>query len=68
MDRTPVQLLFVEDSEMDAELSVRALEQGGFDVSREGRGSARPGRGRSEAGSAIFAASGRSFRLFHAGL
>ncbi len=33
MDRTPVQLLFVEDSEMDAELSVRALEQGGFDVS-----------------------------------
>src|SRR5438445_411116 len=35
MDRTPVQLLFVEDSEMDAELSVRALEQGGFDVSWE---------------------------------
>ena len=33
MDRTLVQLLFVEDSEMDAELSVRALEQGGFDVS-----------------------------------
>src|SRR5437879_5096156 len=33
MDRTPVQLLFVEDSEMDTELSVRALEQGGFDVS-----------------------------------
>jgi len=29
MDRTPVQLLFVEDSEMDAELSVRALEQAG---------------------------------------
>jgi diguanylate cyclase (GGDEF)-like protein/PAS domain S-box-containing protein len=27
--------LFVEDSEMDAELSVRALEQGGFDVSWE---------------------------------
>ena len=33
MDRTPVRLLFVEDSELDAELSVRALEQGGFDVS-----------------------------------
>src|SRR6266704_2864825 len=35
MDRTPVRLLFVEDSELDAELSVRALEQGGFDVSWE---------------------------------
>jgi len=35
MDRTPVQLLFVEDSELDAELSVRALEQGGFDVAWE---------------------------------
>src|SRR3989454_11472293 len=33
MDRTPVRLLFVEDSELDTELSVRALEQGGFDVS-----------------------------------
>src|SRR5229473_8235714 len=35
MDRTPVQLLFVEDSELDTELSVRALEQGGFDVAWE---------------------------------
>src|SRR5712664_524770 len=33
MDRRTVRILFVADSEIDAGLSVRALEQGGFDVS-----------------------------------
>ena len=35
MDRTPIQVLFIEDSEIDVELTLRALEQGGFDVSWE---------------------------------
>src|SRR5467141_739339 len=33
MDRTGIQVLFVEDSEVDVELALRSLEQGGFDVS-----------------------------------
>ena len=33
MDRTPIRLLFVEDSEVDVELALRSLEQGGFEVS-----------------------------------
>src|SRR5882672_8213698 len=33
MDRTPIQLLFIEDSEVDVELALRSLEQGGFEVS-----------------------------------
>ena len=33
MDRTRIQLLFVEDSEVDVELALRSLEQGGFEVS-----------------------------------
>ncbi len=33
MDRTPIQVLFVEDSEVDVELALRSLEQGGFEVS-----------------------------------
>src|SRR5713101_9545919 len=35
MDRTPIQVLFIEDSEIDVELALRSLEQGGFDVSWE---------------------------------
>jgi diguanylate cyclase (GGDEF)-like protein/PAS domain S-box-containing protein len=35
MDRTPIRVLFVDDSEADIELALRALEQGGFDVSWE---------------------------------
>ncbi len=35
MDRTPIQVLFVEDSEVDVELALRSLEQGGFEVSWE---------------------------------
>src|SRR5712691_1330814 len=35
MDRTPIQVLFVEDSEVDVELALRSLEQGGFQVSWE---------------------------------
>src|SRR5258708_23983971 len=33
MDRTAIQVLFVEDSEVDVELALRSLEQGGFEVS-----------------------------------
>jgi hypothetical protein len=33
MDRTPIQVLFVEDSEVDVELALRSLDQGGFEVS-----------------------------------
>ncbi len=33
MDRTRIQVLFVEDSEVDVELALRSLEQGGFEVS-----------------------------------
>ncbi len=33
MDRTPIQLLFIEDSEVDVELALRSLEQGGYEVS-----------------------------------
>jgi diguanylate cyclase (GGDEF)-like protein/PAS domain S-box-containing protein len=33
MDRTPIRLLFVEDSEVDVELALRSLDQGGFEVS-----------------------------------
>ncbi len=33
MDRTPIQVLFIEDSEVDVELALRSLEQGGFEVS-----------------------------------
>src|SRR3989454_192094 len=35
MDRTPIQVLFVEDFEVDVELALRSLEQGGFEVSWE---------------------------------
>ncbi|TMH49158.1 MAG: response regulator, partial [Betaproteobacteria bacterium] len=35
MDRMPIQVLFIEDSEIDVELALRALDQGGFDVSWE---------------------------------
>jgi diguanylate cyclase (GGDEF)-like protein/PAS domain S-box-containing protein len=35
MDRTPIRVLFIEDSEADVELAVRSLEQGGFEVSWE---------------------------------
>src|SRR6266851_9573525 len=35
MDRMPIQVLFIEDSEVDVELALRSLEQGGFDVSWE---------------------------------
>ena len=35
MDKTSIQVLFVEDSEVDVELALRALEQGGFEVSWE---------------------------------
>jgi two-component system cell cycle sensor histidine kinase/response regulator CckA len=35
MDKTPIQVLFVEDSEVDVELALRSLEQGGFEVSSE---------------------------------
>jgi diguanylate cyclase (GGDEF)-like protein/PAS domain S-box-containing protein len=35
MDRTPIQVLFIEDSEIDVELALRSLEQGGFDVKWE---------------------------------
>ncbi len=35
MDKTPIQVLFIEDSEIDVELALRALDQGGFDVSWE---------------------------------
>jgi diguanylate cyclase (GGDEF)-like protein/PAS domain S-box-containing protein len=35
MDKTPIQVLFVEDSEVDVELALRSLEQGGFQVSWE---------------------------------
>jgi len=35
MDRMPIQVLFIEDSEIDVELALRSLEQGGFDVSWE---------------------------------
>src|SRR5438445_11934133 len=35
MDRTPIQVLFVDDSEVDVELALRSLEQGGFEVSWE---------------------------------
>src|SRR5882672_98693 len=33
MDRTPIRVLFIEDSEVDVELALRSLEQGGFQVS-----------------------------------
>jgi diguanylate cyclase (GGDEF)-like protein/PAS domain S-box-containing protein len=33
MDRTPIRVLFIEDSEVDVELALRSLEQGGFEVS-----------------------------------
>jgi len=33
MDRTRIQVLFIEDSEVDVELALRSLEQGGFEVS-----------------------------------
>src|SRR5882672_5546076 len=33
MDRTPIQVLFIEDSEVDVELALRSLDQGGFEVS-----------------------------------
>ena len=33
MDRMPIQVLFIEDSEVDVELALRSLEQGGFEVS-----------------------------------
>ena len=33
MDSTRIQVLFVEDSEVDVELALRSLEQGGFEVS-----------------------------------
>src|SRR5437879_3043445 len=33
MDRIPIQVLFVEDSEVDVELALRSLEQGGFEGS-----------------------------------
>src|SRR5258708_17464921 len=33
MDRTAIQVLFVEDSEVDVELALRSLEQGGIEVS-----------------------------------
>ncbi len=35
MDRMPIQVLFIEDSEVDVELALRSLEQGGFEVSWE---------------------------------
>jgi diguanylate cyclase (GGDEF)-like protein len=35
MDRKPIRVLFVEDSDVDLSPAVRALEQGGFDVSWE---------------------------------
>ena len=35
MDRTPIRVLFIEDSQADVELALRSLEQGGFDVSWE---------------------------------
>ena len=34
-EKTPIQVLFIEDSEIDVELTLRALEQGGFEVSWE---------------------------------
>src|SRR5436190_20081479 len=33
MDSTRIQVLFIEDSEVDVELALRSLEQGGFEVS-----------------------------------
>jgi diguanylate cyclase (GGDEF)-like protein/PAS domain S-box-containing protein len=33
MDRTQIRVLFIEDSEVDVELALRSLEQGGFEVS-----------------------------------
>src|SRR5258706_6180599 len=33
MDRTPIQVLFVEGSEVDGELALRSLERDGFEVS-----------------------------------
>jgi diguanylate cyclase (GGDEF)-like protein/PAS domain S-box-containing protein len=35
MARTPIQVLFIEDSEADVELALRSLDQGGFEVSWE---------------------------------
>jgi diguanylate cyclase (GGDEF)-like protein/PAS domain S-box-containing protein len=35
MDKTPIRVLFIEDSEADTRLALRALEQSGFDVSWE---------------------------------
>src|SRR6266571_316254 len=35
MDRTPIRVLFIEDSEQDTELALRALDHSGFDVSWE---------------------------------
>jgi diguanylate cyclase (GGDEF)-like protein/PAS domain S-box-containing protein len=35
MDKTPIRVLFIEDSEADVELALRSLEQGGFEVSSE---------------------------------
>ena len=35
VDRTPIQVLFIEDSVVDVELALRSLEQGGFEVSWE---------------------------------
>src|SRR5260370_22590059 len=33
MDRTPIQVLFIEDSEVDVELALRSLDHGVFEVS-----------------------------------
>jgi hypothetical protein len=33
MDRTPIQVLFIEDSEVDVELALHSLDQSGFEVS-----------------------------------
>src|SRR5256885_7965029 len=41
MDRTPIQVLFIEDSAVDVELALHSLEQGGFEVSWEDRKSTR---------------------------
>ena len=35
MDKTPIQVLFIEDSQADVDLALRSLEQGGFAVSWE---------------------------------
>jgi len=57
MDKTSIQVLFVEDSEVDVELALRSLEQGGFEVSWD-----RVDLEGSETGPGLVETAGDSFR------